>query len=290
VGEDPDPAKIASFIAPQSESGWVGGTSEPKVISDGDWAAYFRLHLFKNCADISYFALRQWSSHEAAVEWEESVLAYCPKLPDCELLESLASTSEPDFHEDREKWISNIRKLQENDPWNPEFCDEIAENAGHSLDGVKAAWGEVREYRKRPLRQTLKGPGLTVAQRIESLKILIKMDPAAGLELGAVLVMEKRPEEAIQAYEEAYQKAGDRVAVSNRSWWMIHHYKSKGDGKALHQVFPGGLGEVMLADFPADKNPAGCRVMCSSSTLLAVGMRPGDVVVATDGKRVEDFG
>jgi hypothetical protein len=30
--------------------------------------------------------------------------------------------------------------------------------------------------------------------------------------------------------------------------------------------------------------------MCSSSTLLAVGMRPGDVVVATDGKRVEDFG
>jgi hypothetical protein len=416
LGEDPDPAKIASFIGQQSESALVGGNGEPKVISDGDWAAYFRRHLFKNCADISYFVIRNWSSHEAAVEWEESVMAYCRKLPDCELLEPLVSTSEKDFHKDMKataafvlkhpervpmglwydyqfptldvgvqtwmpdqaawfrevsppgtahdptrrirfkgiagNWIANIRKLHEIDPWNSELCYEIAENSGHSLEGVKAAWGEVREYSKRPLRQSLKGAGLTVAQRIETLKILVNLDPAAGLELGAVLVMEKRPEEAIQAYEAAYQKAEDRVSMSNRSRWMIYHYKSKGDDvkareiadhhaevysasgldaalalaihekdlkrarelaealaerygdesglakvawfisgdeKALHQVFPGGFREVTLADFATVKNPAGCRVMDSSSTLRAVGMRPGDVIVAVDGKRVEDY-
>jgi len=416
VGENPKPAKIASFLAKRSETSLVGADGEPKVISDGDWSAYFRRHLYKICADISHFAQVQWSSHEGAVEWEEAVMAYCRTLPDSELLEPLVSTSEKDYHKDLKAtaayirqhpervamglwydyqfptldvnvqtimpdqaswfrevsppgtahdptrrlrfsgithdWFPSMKKLHEIDPWNPYVCFEVAEQSGHSLEGVKAAWGEIFEYSKRPLRQTLKGNGLTISQRIETLKKFVNFDPTAGLELGSTLVMEKRPEEAIQAYEAAYQKSEDRVAVANRSQWMIHYYKSKGDDvkareiadhhaevyshsglKAalrlaiqekdlkrsreladaiaeryedegglvqvawfvsgdeakLRGVFPGGFREVTVADFSTEKSEAGCRVMDSSSTLSAVGMRPGDVVVAIDGKRVENF-
>ena len=416
VGQNPNPAKIASFIAQQSVAALVGENGAPRVISDGDWAAYFRRHLYKNCADVSDFAIRIWSSHEAAVEWENSVMAYCRLLPDSELLESLVSTSEKDFNKDlkvtaayirehpervpmglwydyqfpvldvrvetrmpdqaswfREvsppgtahdptrrlrfsgiagNWLVNMKKLHAIDPWNHDLCYEIAEESGHSLDGVKSAWGEVREYSKRPLKQTLKGTNLTVPQRIETLQRLVSLDPGAGLELGSLLVIEKRPEEAIQAYETAYQNSEDRVAVANRSRWMIFYYKSKGDDakareiadhhaevyscsglesalalaihekdlkrahelakatmerygmigslakadwfirgdeKALHQVFPGGFKEVTLEDFSTGQKAAGCQVTSSSSTLRLVGMRPGDVVVAIDGKRVENY-
>jgi tetratricopeptide (TPR) repeat protein len=416
VGENPDPAKIASSIAQQGVPRLVGETGAPKVISDADWAAYFRRHFYKNCSDISHFVLQQWSSPEAAVEWENTVMSYCRLLPDHELVESLVSSSEKRFHKAlkataahirqhpervpmglwydyqfsslevsvqtrmpdqaswfREvsppgtahdptrrlrfsgiagNWLFHMKELHAIDPWNPHLCYEIAEESGHSLEGVKAAWGELREYSKRPLRQTLKGANLTIPQRIETLQILIDLDPSAGLQLGSILVMENRPAEAIEAYEKAYQKSPDRVAVANQSRWMIHYYKSKGDdakareiadhhaevysqagleaamalailekdGKrarelaaaieerygceysrctvewlisgdenALRQIFPDGLREVTLSDFSTEKKAAGCQVMESSSTLLAVGMRPGDRVVAIDGKRVENF-
>jgi hypothetical protein len=416
IGENPDPSEIASHLAKDGAAALVAEGGEPKVISDADWAAYFRRHLFKSCADISHFALSLWSSHEAAVEWEESLMPYCRKLPDCELLEPLVSTSAKDYHKDlkvtadyirkhpervpmglwynyqfptlevevqtsmpaqadwfREvsppgtahdptmryrysgianDWVTNMKKLHRIDPWNTEICYEVAESQGHSLDAVKEAWGEIFQYSKRPHKQSLQGAGLTVPERIEILRMLVKYDPNMGLELASQLVMADRPEEAILAYEEAYEKSDDRVSVSNRSKWMIYHYVSKGEGakareiadhhakvyshsglnaamslaiyekdlkrardlaeataerygsyverdlvawfldgdeKALRRIFPGGLREVSVADLSAEKNASGCQVINSSSTLFAVGMRQGDVVVAVDGKRVENF-
>lgn len=130
-------------------------------------------------------------------------------------------------------WVSHIKALHQIDPWNPELCYELAENTGNNSDSVKSSWGAMRDYSKRPLLQTLESPQLTSAQRIETLRILAPIDPESGLKLGSALVMEKRPEEAIQAYETAYEKTPDRVAVSNQTRWMIHFYKSHGkDAKA----------------------------------------------------------
>lgn len=417
IGKNPSPAKLAEFLASNTPAGLVGADGAPKVISDSDWAAYFRRHFFMICGSISRFTERQWGAHEATVEWEQAVLPYCRKLPDNELVEPLIASAEKDFQEDMRKtaeytrhhpervpmglwfdyrfpnlqtrasgsmpdqvpwfrevsppgtaydptysirfsgiqdssWVNHIRALHQIDPWNSELCYELAENTGNNPDSVKASWGEVREYSRRPLQQTLEGPKLTVEQRIETLRILIGIDPAAGLDLGAELVAVNLPEEAIKAYNTAYEKCPDRVLVSNLTRWMIYYYKSKGnDAKAreiadhnakvfslaglesalalaiadkdskraneiaadiaeryneksaipsaawfaggseaaLHQVFPEGLKQVTTADFEGGKPVRGSQVTSNSSTAKALGIKSGDVIVAVDGKRVEDF-
>jgi hypothetical protein len=416
IGENPTPSKLASFIAQQGVPALVCRDGQPQVISNEDWAAYFRRHFYMNCADISYFVLTKWSSHEDAVEWQNSVMPYCKLLPDQELVASLLATSERDFQEDlkttaayirknpervpmglwydyqfssldvsaqthmpdqaswfREvsppgtahdptrrlrfsgiagNWLFHMKQLHAIDPWNSDLCAEISEEAGYSPEAVKAVWGEMYEYSVRPLKLILKGSNLTNPQRIDTLRSLIELEPEAGFQLGSLWVIENQPHEAIKAYEAAYQKTEDRVAVSNQSRWMIYYYKSKGkdekareiadhhaevyslagleaamalaifekdlerglrlaaaiedryetqheqaavewfisgNTEALDSVFPNGIREVTLADFSHEKNPSGCRIMDSSSTLRGVGMRPGDVLVAIDGKRVENF-
>lgn len=417
IGEDPSPAKIAGFLADDTPSALITAKGGPQVISDADWAAYFRRHFYVVCGDISRFTERMWGSHEATVEWEKSLLPYCRKLPDAELIEPLLSSREKDFQEDLRKtadyirshpervpmglwfdyrfpnlntsaetsmpdqtawfrevsppgtahepcrrirysgihgndWVDHIRELHQINPWNSELCYELAQNTGNNPDSVKTAWGDVRDYSKRPLNQSLNGPSLTNVQRIEILRTLVDLDPESGLRLGAALVMENLPDEAIKAYETAFEKASDRVSVSNQSRWMIHYYKSKGqdakarevadhnaevfsasglesamalaiaekdakravkiaddieerygnnvyqpiarwfaagDSKALKQVFPDGMKEVTKEELEAGKPVKGCRIDEASATTRAVGMRPGDVVLAIDGKRVESY-
>ncbi|MEY3897030.1 MAG: hypothetical protein RLZZ214_2551 [Verrucomicrobiota bacterium] len=298
TGKEPKPDKLAKFLALESPVALVGKDGAPKVIQDGEWAAYFRRHFYAACADVSRFAVRQWGSAEAAAEWEKTTLPYCRKLPGHELVEPLLATDDADFQSDlrataefirrnpekvptglwydyrfpalevrvetrmpeqtpwfREAsppgtahdptrrirfegiqggdWLENIRALHELDPWNPELCYELAENSGNDLASVKRAWGDLREYSVRPLRQILEGPALTTDERIETLQTFSTLDPEEGLGLGAALVTAGRPEEAIKAYEAAFRDASDRVVVANQSLWMIHYYKSLGqDAKA----------------------------------------------------------
>lgn len=133
-------------------------------------------------------------------------------------------------------WVESIRALHRLDPWNPELCFEVAENSGNNPASVEAAWGGLREYSVKPLRQILKGPALTAEERIETLQIFTTLDPKEGLRLGSALAIAGRPEEAIKAYETAYENASDRVAVANRSLWMIHYYKSRGQHAKAREV------------------------------------------------------
>jgi tetratricopeptide (TPR) repeat protein len=301
TGKEPKPDKLAKFLALESPVALIGKDGTPRVIPDGEWAAYFRRHFFAACADVSRFAIRQWDSPEAAAEWEKSTLAYCRKLPGHELVEPLLATKPADYQSDlrataefvrrnpekvptglwydyrfpslrienetsmpgqtpwfREvsppgtahdparrirfegiqggDWVNNIRALHELDPWNPELCYELAENSGNNLASVRSAWGALREYSVRPLRQILEGPTLTADERIETLQIFTTLDPKEGLRLGSALAIAGRPEEAIKAYETAFRDAPDRVAVANRSLWMIHYYKSRGEDAKAREV------------------------------------------------------
>ncbi len=301
IGEQPKPERLAQALALESPVGLVGKDGVPRVIPDGEWAAYFRRHLFAACADVSRFAVRQWGSPEAAAEWEESTLPYCRKLPGHELVEALLATRPADYQSDlrataefirknpekvpaalwydyrfpalrvenetsmpsqspwfREvsppgtahdpsrriryegihggNWVDNIRALHQLDPWNSELCYELAENSGNNIASVKSAWGGLREYSVRPLRQILEGPALTAEERIETLRIFTTLDPEEGLRLGSALAIAGRPEEAIKAYETAFNDATDRVAVANRSLWMIQYYKSRGEDKKAREV------------------------------------------------------
>ncbi len=414
IGENPDPAKLAKYLA--LESAGARGKEGFRVISDADWAAYFRRHFFSGCADVSRFTINQWASDEAAEGWEKSVLPYCRRLPGHELVEPLVATEAGDFQSDlrataefiRERpelaptglwfdyrfpnlkvsvetnmpnqtpwfrevsppgtafdpkrrvrfegihgdgWLKANQELHQIDPWESELCFEVAENSGNNAASVERAWGGIREYSVRPLRQTLRSPTLTPEERIGTLQLLTSLDPQVGLQLGSALVIGGRPEEAIKAYEIAYNDAEDRVAVANQSQWMIYHYKSIGqdakareiadhnaevyssaglasamtlaimekdrprakkyadaiaerygeschfaaaawgdpDDTAVRAVFPDGVREVTVADFPAGQRFPGTRIDESSATVRAVGLRAGDVVLAVDGKRAENF-
>lgn len=301
TGKDPKPDKLAKALALESPAALIGGDGTPRVIPDGEWAAYFRRHFFAACADVSWFTIRQWDSPEAAAEWEKTALSYTRKLPGHELVEPLLATKPADFQSDmratakfilsnpekvptalwydyrspalriqsetslpgqtawfREPsppgtahdptrrirfdgilgggWVDNIRALHQLDPWNTELCFEVAENSGNNLAAVEAAWGGLREYSVRPLRQILKGPTLTADKRIETLQIFTALDPEEGLRLGSALVIAGRPEEAIKAYETAFEDASDRVAVANRSLWMIHYYKSRDQNAKAREI------------------------------------------------------
>lgn len=416
IGKEPTPEKLAGFLAADAPSGLVGMDAVPQVISDADWAAYFRRHFYVICSDISRFTERQWGSSEATAEWEKSVLPYCRKLPDAELIEPLLASRVTDFQADMRKtydyarqhpervpmglwfdyrfpnlntkleqempdqvgwfrevsppgtaydpkyrirftgiqgsdWKKRITELHQINPWDSELCYELAENTGNNASSVKAAWGEVREYSERPLKQILESPQLTTGERIETLQTLTSFSPEAGLDLGAAFVAVGKPAEAIKAYEAAYEKCPDRVAVSNKTRWMIYHYKSTGndakarevadhnaevfsslglesafalavqekdaerakkiaadiaerydDGSyigyaawfvggnetALHRVFPNGFQEAGKADFDTSKPAKGCRLEGASDITRALGIRSGDIIVAVDGKHVEN--
>lgn len=130
-------------------------------------------------------------------------------------------------------WVSTVTALHEIDPWDSELCFEVAESGGSNSASVAKGWGEMREYSTQPLRQLLKNTNITPEERIDTLRTLAPLDPEEGLQLGYLLAMAGKPEDAIKAYEAAYEDATDRVATSNNTQWMIYHYKSTGqDAKA----------------------------------------------------------
>ncbi len=55
------------------------------VISDGDWAHFFRRHLFHTVTRVHRFIKMQWGVPDTAVEWEKEFLPLLAKLPGGEL-------------------------------------------------------------------------------------------------------------------------------------------------------------------------------------------------------------
>lgn len=300
TGKEPKPDRLAKYLTVGSPLALVGKDSGPRVIHDGDWAAYFRRHFFANCRDVARFAIRQWGSDEAAAEWEKYVLPYCRPLPAHELVEPLVATRAADFKKDmeataaytlshpeqvpmalwfdyrfpnleapaeempdqkpwfrevsppgtahdpcqrirfdgigNETWVPSITALHQIDPWDSMLCYELAENTGNDFASVTKSWGEMREYSIQPLRQMLESPKITSDERIETLRTLAPLDPDEGFQLGYLLAMAGKPEEAIQAYEIAQRDATDRVSASNQNQWMIYYYKSKGNDAKAREV------------------------------------------------------
>lgn len=63
------------------------------VISNGDWAHYFRRHLFHTVTRIHGFILDQWGVPDTAAEWEKEFLPLLGKLPGGELAAPYLSTT-----------------------------------------------------------------------------------------------------------------------------------------------------------------------------------------------------
>jgi len=93
LGEEGSPEQLAGVLSPESPAALVDGKGSPRVIADGDWAAYFRRHFFASCTDTAWFTMREWASMEGAVSWEKAVLPYCKALPGHELVEPFLATN-----------------------------------------------------------------------------------------------------------------------------------------------------------------------------------------------------
>ena len=301
IGAEPDESSIERHLIKDAPSRLIAQKGVPQVISDADWAAYFRRHLYACFDSVSRFTIRQWDSHEAAVEWEKSVEPYCRNLPDYELVRPFFLTNDKDYqaankeagkyiikHPERVpvalwtgfkspniesrpnqtmpeqsqwfrdvsppetahdpqrrvyfegihggKWITSVIALHKIDPWNRMLCYEVAENTGNNAESVKKAWGESREYSVRPLKQILESRELTLKDRIDTLKTYAGISPEVGTDLGQALVLAGKPEEAIKAYEMAFESAADRVGISNKTPWMIWYYKSIGEDTKARDI------------------------------------------------------
>lgn len=412
TGEEPSPADIAKHF-PDAPGDFTGGD----VISNADWAAYFRRHFFAGAADVARFAIRQWSEMNAAAEWEQTVLPYCKAMKEHELVAPLVATDREDYqnrladarnaivtrperttvalwydfrfpvldcgaeatmpdqapwfrtvsppgtaHDPGNRirftgihgsdWVDHLGKLRAIDPWNADLCFELAEKTGTDAAAVKQVWGDLLEYSVLPMRQLLKISSLTAEERIDVLRIHSGFDAEVGLDLGAELVIAGRDDEAIAAFENAFENAPDRVGVANRSQWMIHHYKKTGDDAAARKVadhnaevyshrglrsamvlaivegkhtraaslarkiheryddpiypliakrasgknpqaaarlFPEGEQTVSVADLETAGDLAGLRIQDGSPIVRLNGLRPGEIILAVDGKRVKTF-
>ncbi|RYD26028.1 MAG: hypothetical protein EOP87_23410, partial [Verrucomicrobiaceae bacterium] len=99
TGKEPKPERLAKYLSTPTTNTLVAD-SGPRVIQDGDWAAYFRRHFFANATNVSRFIMRQWDSPDDAVAWEEQILPYCRVLPGHELVEPWIATDVDDFQKD----------------------------------------------------------------------------------------------------------------------------------------------------------------------------------------------
>ena len=133
-------------------------------------------------------------------------------------------------------WLAGIKALHAIDPWDRLLCTELGENTGNTPEATRTAWGPVFDYSVVPIRWILKSSSLPLAERIVYLKNFAAIDSEEFLDLGEALVLARRPEEAIKAYEKGFEKAADRVAVANKTQWMIHYYVQKGDLAAARKI------------------------------------------------------
>lgn len=301
IGAEPDERSIGRHLVADAPSRLVAGKGIPRVISDADWAAYFRRHLYACFERIGYFTMRQWASYDDAVSWEHTVDPYCRNLPDYELVRPLFLTTESDYekaledtreyiqkHPERvpvalwfnyrfsrfgdassvvmpdqrnwirtvsppetahdplrrvrfegvhgSEWLPTVKALHAMDPWNHMLCYEIAENTGNNSESVSRGWGELLEYSVRPLKQTLEDPSISLADRIDTLEKYSAIDANLALDLAEALLFDSRPEEAIKAYDLAYEKATDRVGFANSSAWMIHYHNTHGEKAKAREI------------------------------------------------------
>lgn len=134
------------------------------------------------------------------------------------------------------RWQETIWELHQIDPWKSPLCFELADNPAKDAAEVKAIWGDLMEYSVRPLRILLRVSSVTPEERIDVLGKYAAIDPNQAIKLGEELVIAGRDDEAIRAFENGFENATNRVAFSNRSQWMIHHYKKKGDDEAAQRI------------------------------------------------------
>ena len=134
------------------------------------------------------------------------------------------------------EWLAGIKALHVIDPWDKLLCTELGENTGNTPEATRAAWGPVFDYSVVPIRWILKSTSLPMAERIVYLEKFAAIDSEEFLALGEALVLDRRPDEAIKAYEKGFEKAIDRVGVANTTQWMIHYYLQKGDLAAARKI------------------------------------------------------
>jgi tetratricopeptide (TPR) repeat protein len=115
-----------------------------------------------------------------------------------------------------------------------------------------------------------------------------------GLETyGWLKEKEQQWDEALETYRKIDKRYNDKDAFAEAGYWMRRQQAGAGwneakSGAVFKRYFPDGLKRGTLADFK--EPPRQGAVFSNSSTALSQnGLRAGQVVVAVDGIRVENF-
>ena len=300
LGESLEIERLEQIFGAPATARLIDEEGRVAVVSEGDWADYFRRHFFHAASAVQKFIIQKWTAPEAAEDWEAGLLPVCRAMGRSELVAPLLATSEASFlasggeagelirqhpelvpmalwfnyrfpildgcstptlpsqtewsthvsppgtaylpryrtrHEGiLNRWSETMKQLHAIDPWDPTLCREVAEIAGNRPEDIASAWGNLQHYSIRPHRQALNSPHLDLEESVEVLQHLSELDLDHAVDLGRTLVVLGRPEEAIEAFERAFEEAPDRVKVANLSQWMIHHYLATGDAGKAREV------------------------------------------------------
>lgn len=116
---------------------------------------------------------------------------------------------------------------------------------------------------------------------------------AAGLRtMGNLRFWQERYAESLEYYRKVEKRYHSSHAVLD--WWYgyvtttgKHTYDGEVEQR-LDTLFPGGIRAVALGDFKAPPK-TGVEIVDNSPLLTAAGLKPGQIIVALDGKRTENL-
>lgn len=133
-------------------------------------------------------------------------------------------------------WGEMVRDAFEKDPWNHEVAYQLVAEMGSNPEVIRKAYSKLEDYSIRALRARRNAEPAGSDEHIEVLGRMAGVDPEYGLELGLWQALRGEDEAAARALELAFEEAGDRVAVANRTRWLIHHHLSHGNAARAREV------------------------------------------------------
>ena len=103
-----------------------------------------------------------------------------------------------------------------------------------TLDDAKQVLGTMLDYYVPAIDLAREAPGLSLDQKIQLSQKSAAIDPDGNLDLAHLYLDSGQDDLAAQAYQNWYDKATDRVAVSDNIGWLVDYYYAHGQtDKAL---------------------------------------------------------
>lgn len=129
-------------------------------------------------------------------------------------------------------WKNGLERFAAHDPWNAEVAYQ---RSRHGIPPDEA-YASIGDYSIRALRALRDHQSENPELLVETLGKMQALDPRYGTYHGELLAAIGRTTEAAEAMADAFREADDRVAISNRSRWLIHHYRVSGEPTRAEEV------------------------------------------------------